>query len=150
MTRRDPLLDQRRQHVDHICRVGADRRALFQEIVRAFGARIERRTRNREHFAPLLIGETRGDERTRTTRRLDHDRPEREPRHDAIAAREIAAARLPSHGHFRNHRAPFDDLFEQRRMFGRIDAIESPGQHRDRAGRKRRAMGARIDAAREA
>jgi hypothetical protein len=60
---------KRRQHVFH---ASANRRPLLQEIVGSLGARIERRAGYGEDLAVLFERESRGDERARAPRGLDH------------------------------------------------------------------------------
>ena len=140
--------DQRLQHARHMVDRGAERRAVADEIVGALGARIERRARNGENLPSLLQGETRGDERARAPRRLDHHHPVGQARDDAVAARKIAPARLPAHGHFRDHRAAIlDDGAQQRLVLRRIDPVVAAGEHRDGPARQRRLVGSGIDAA---
>ena len=91
---------------------------LLDQAVGAFGARIERRTGNGEHFAALFEREARGDQRARALGGLDDDDPERQSGDQAVAAREIAAARLPAERHFGERRAGGQDGVEEFGMLG--------------------------------
>jgi hypothetical protein len=122
----------------------------LSKAVGALGARIERGARHREDFAPLLEGEARGNQRARALCRLDDDDTDREARDQSVAAREIAGARLPAERHLAHRCAVFQDFVEKRGMFGRVDAIVPAGEHGDGAAREARAMGGRIDPARQA
>ena len=50
----DRLAEDRAQHGDDVGGLGHQRRALLEQAVGAFGARIERRARHREHLAALF------------------------------------------------------------------------------------------------
>ena len=139
----------RRKRRQDVVDMGADRRALFQEIVGSFRAGIERRPRRGEHLAVLFEREFGGDERTGAPRRLDHDRPEREAGDDAVAPRKVASARLPFDRHFRHHCAIFDHPLDQGRRFARIGFCVSSGEHPDRAGLEARRVRALVDPARQ-
>jgi hypothetical protein len=129
---------------------GAQGRTVTDEVVRALGARVERRTRNGEHLASLLEGETRRDQRSRAPGRLDDDDAVGQARNDAVTARKVAAARLPPHRHFgQNRPARLDDLAQERLIVGRIDPVLPAGEHGDGARRQRRRMGTGVDPARE-
>ncbi len=86
---------------------------LRKQIVGAAAARVERRARHGEDLAALLERETRGDQRARLRRRLDHDDAERHARDDAVAAREMARLRLGAERQFGDDRAvPRERLVE--------------------------------------
>ena len=74
-------------------------RALLEQVVGAFGARIERGARHREHFAALFEREACGDQRAGAPGGFHHHDADRKPRDEPVAAGEIAGARLPA-----NHR----------------------------------------------
>ncbi len=118
MVRREILIGQ---GVQHILRLGAESRAIAQQIIRAFRARIERRAGNREDFAALLGGKTRSDQRTRTARRLNDYDSAREPGDNAVASRKVAAARLPGKRHFADRGAMLQQALQQSRVIGRIN-----------------------------
>src|SRR6185503_7719918 len=99
-------------------------RAVANEIVSAATARIERRARHREDIAPLLEGETRGNERTRTQRGLNDQHAERAAGDDAIAAREMARLRLGTDRQLGDQRAALGDLLVQPTILFRIDLID--------------------------
>ncbi len=110
------LVEQR----DRILDARANPGAVTQQIVGAFRAGIERRTGNRHHLPALLAREARGDQRARAARRLDDDHAERQARHDPVATRKVAPARLPFERHFRDHRAEFGDARNHADRLGRI------------------------------
>ena len=143
------LAEDRAQHAEHVGGFRHQRRALLEQAVGALRARIERRAGHREHLAALFQRHPRRDQRARAARRLDDDDAERQPRDQPVAAREIAAARLPAERHFADGRAVGQDRRRKLRMLGRIDVIVPAGQHRDGAAREACAMGGGIDAARE-
>ena len=133
------MAEDRAQHGDHVVDLGDEDGALLEEPVGALRARIERRARHREHLAALLQRQPRGDERAGALRRLDHDDAEREPGDQPVAAREIAAARLPAERHFGDRRAGSQERVEQ--------ATHAPadrcGHGRRRAPRRCRWRGSR-------
>ena len=133
----------------HVLDAGADRRALLEEIVRSFRARIERRAGHGEHLPVLLEREPRGDERPRSARRLDHDRGERQAGDDAIATREVAPARLLSDRHFRYDGAELDDALDQRDGLARVRFCVSSRQNPDGSGFEACGVRALVDAARQ-
>ena len=94
--------EDRLEHRDHVGGFGHQRRALLEQPVGAFGARIERRARHREHLAALFAGQARRDQRARAARRFDHHDADRKPGDQPVAARKIVRARLPSERHFGN------------------------------------------------
>jgi hypothetical protein len=114
-----------RENVENVFGPGAERRAVAQEVIGSFRARIERRTRNGEDFAALIRGEGGRDERARAARRLDNHDSARQPRDDAVAAREIPAPRLPFERHFADRRAVLDQALQQTGVIGRIDIAEA-------------------------
>ena len=66
---------------------------------------------------PCSLAKARRDERARTAAGLDHDHAEAQPRHDAVAARELPGARLPAERHLRDQRAAFADAARQTLVF---------------------------------
>ena len=80
------------------------RRALLEQAVGAFGARIERGARHREHFAALFAGQPRGDQRAGAARRLHDHHAEREPGDQPVAARESRARAAPRRAAFPKRR----------------------------------------------
>jgi len=58
-------------------------------------------------------------------------------------------ARFPAERHFGNCGAGGQNVVEELRMLGRIDAILAAGEHRDRSGRETCRVRGRIDAARQ-
>ena len=139
----------RLQHGDDIGGLGHRRRALLDQAVGAFRARIERRARHGKHFAALFERQPRRDQRARAFGRLDDDDAEREPGNQAIAPRKIPRAGLPAERHFGDRDAGRQNLVEQVAVFRRIDSILAAGKHRDRSIAKAGAMRRRIDAARQ-
>ena len=141
--------EDRLQHRDHVGGFGDQRGALLEQAVGAFGARVERGAGHREHFAALLAGKPRGDQRAGAARRLHDHHADREARDQPVAARKVARARLPGERHFRDGGAFGEHRFQQIGVLGRIDALMAAGEHRDGAGREAGAMGGGIDAARQ-
>src|SRR6185437_758002 len=76
----DRPLHDRCDGMDDIRCLRDQRRALLDQFVGPGGARVERRTRHREHLAALFGGNARGDQRARAVRGLDHDDAERDAR----------------------------------------------------------------------
>ena len=111
----DAAAEDRLQHRDHVGGVGDQRRALLEQAVGAFRARIERRAGHREHLAALFAGEPRRDQRAGAARRLDDHDAERQPGDQPVAAGKVARARLPGERHFRQRDALRQDRFEQAR-----------------------------------
>ena len=142
--------EDRLQHRDHVGGLGDQRCTLLEQAVGAFRARIERRARHREHFAALLAGEPRRDQRAGAARRLDDHDADREAGDEPVAAREVARARLPAERHFRHRRALSQHRFQQLLVFGRVNALEPAGEHGNRAAGEARAMRSGVDAARQA
>jgi len=141
--------ENRLQHGDDVGRLGDQRRALLEQSVGAFGARIERGARHGEDFAALLAGQPRGDQRAGAARRLHDHHADRKPRDQPVAARKIARPRLPGERHFRNRGAFSKDCIQKIGVLGRVDAIMAAGQDRDGAGRETGAVCGGIDTARE-
>ena len=141
--------EDRFQHRDHVGGFGDQRRALLEQTVGSFRARIERRAGHRKHFAALFAGKPRGDQRAGAARRFHDHHADRQSRDQPVAARKVARARFPGERHFRNASAFGEDRFQQIAVLGRIDAVMAAGQHRDGAGRKTGAVGGGIDAARQ-
>ena len=139
------------EHIDHMVDAGAQGRAVANEIVGAFRAGIEGRTRNGEDFPALFEGEPGRDQRSRAPRRFHDHNTVGEAGNDPVPPWEVPAARLPAHRHFGDDRAAIlHDGQQQRLVLGRIDAIMPAGQHRDGSGPQRRLVGARVDAPGEA
>ena len=105
---------------------------------------------NGEDFAPLLGGEARGDEAARASRRLDDEHAQRQAGDDAVASREVLAARGEAEGHFADEAAALADLALQVLVLGWIDVVEAAGEHGDGAGVDRRLVRHAVDAARQA
>lgn len=83
-------------------------------------------------------------------RGLYHDHAERGAGDQPVAAGKVAGARLVAERHFGDRRAlVIEDRCEQIAVLGRIDAIMSAGEHRDRAACDAGAMRGLIDAAGE-
>jgi len=139
-----------RQCFDDILRPGAERRAVAQQIVGGFRARIERRARHGKDFAALIGSEFRGDEGAGPARRLDDDDRPAKTRDNPVAARKITPPRLPAERHFADRSALFEELFKQGFMFGWVDIPQTARKDRDRPGLDRRLMRPRVDPAREA
>ena len=138
---------ERRQHVVD---VGADRRALFQEIVGSFGARIERRARARRTPARFCSSANRAvmsdpEPRAASTTIVPSARPE------TMRLRRGKSRPRGSHSiGISDTTAPiFDHALDQRHGLVRIGLCVSSGQHADRAGLEARDMRALIDPARE-
>ncbi len=109
------------------CR-GHELGALLDQMVAAFGPRIERRAGDGKDLAVLLERQPRRDQRARALGRLDHHDPERQTRDQPVAARKILRPRLPAHRHFgEQHAAIVEDRAGQRLC-----------SRRDRSGRGRR------------
>ena len=143
--------EDRINHTNNVCRGGDEGGALFEQVVGARGARIERRARYGEHFAPLFRRHPRRDQRAGTMRGLDDDDADRGTRNQAVATGKIGGARVVIQRHFRHRRArAVDDRVREIRMLGRIDVVVAACQRGDRAGRKAGSMRGLIDATGEA
>ena len=95
--RRGDRLSQDRTHDrDDVGGFRDERRALPEQVVAAFGARIERGARHREHFAALFERKAGGDQRAGAAGRFHHHDADRKPRDQPVAAGEIAGTRLPA------------------------------------------------------
>ena len=144
--------EDRLDHRHHVGGFGDQRRALLEQAVGAFGARIERRARHGEDLAALFAAPCRAvisepERRAASTTTTPSDRPEiSRLRRGKSRARGSQPSGISRHG--RAARAAM--RFEQADMLGRIDAVVAAGEHRDRAGREARAMRGGIDAARQA
>ena len=88
------------QRGDHVGGFGHQRRALLEQAVGAFGARIERRARHGEHLAALFAGEPRGDQRAGAPRRFDDDDADATARRSAGCGAENRARAAPSRAAF--------------------------------------------------
>ena len=93
-------------------------RALLDQAVGAFGARIERRARHGKDFAALFQRESRRDQRARTFGRFDNDQAKGEPRNQPIAARKVSRPRFPSEWHFSQSQPGAQDVIKEIGMFG--------------------------------
>ena len=124
-------------------------RALPEQVVAAFGARIERGAGHREHFAALFEREACGDQRAGAPGRFHHHDADRKPRDEPVAAGKSRARGSQPSG-ISEIRAPSAAMASARLgMLARVDVILAAGEHRDRSGREAPAMGGRVDAARE-
>ena len=124
--------------------------AILDQLVSALGARVERRSRHCKNLAVLFGGETRGDQRARFLRRLDHQNAARHARYDAVAAREMSRLGLGAQGHFRQGRAAINDALIDVGIFLRVDDIRAAGQNRRRAAIDCALVGGPVDAPRHA
>jgi hypothetical protein len=131
------------------CRTEHRRRALLDEPIRAFRPRIERRARNREHFATLFERKPRGDQRARALGRFDDDDPKRHAGDQPVAAREILRAGFPAERHFGRLRSGRQNIIERTEMIGRINAVLASGKDGDRSGSDAGPMRGCVDAARQ-
>ena len=91
--------------VADVCGLGHRRRALFDQAVGSFGARIDRRSRNSKNLAALVERKARGDQRTGALGGLDDDDAERSPEISRLRRGKSLRARLPAERHF-GERAP--------------------------------------------
>lgn len=143
--------DRHRKSLDDIGGPGNKVRALLDEVVATFCARIERGAGDGEDLAVLLESHARRDERAGALGRLDDDDTEREPGHQAVAAWKVPGAGLPAHGHLGDQGATLvQDGFGQRDVLGRIEFVEPAGQHGHGSGAKTGGMRRGVDAARQA
>ena len=141
----------RRDLLDDVARLGDQDGAVLEQLVGAGRARVERRAGNREDQPSHLAGEPGTDQRARAVCRLDDDQPERQAGDQAVAARKIPGARLPSERHFRDHgAAALGDFRGKVDILGRIGAVEPAGQHGDGSGCQAALMRRRVDAAGQA
>ena len=124
---------------DHVGGFRDQRRALLEQAVGAFGARIERRARHREHLAALLEREPRGDQRAGAARRFDHHDADREARRSAGCGAENRGRAAPSRAASRRsaRRRP---RWRRRDRHARADRY---GRGRRRAPRSCRSRGSR-------
>ena len=123
-------------------------RALLDQAVGAFGARIERRARHGKDFAALFQREPRRDQRARMFGSFDNDQAKGEARNQPIAARKVWRPRFPSEWHFSQSQPGGQDVIKEIGMFGGINAILAAGENCDGSGCKAGAMRRGIDAAR--
>jgi hypothetical protein len=93
---RDRLSQDRTHNRDDVGGFRDECRALPEQVVAAFGARIERGAWHREHFAALFERKACGDQRAGASGRLHHHDADRKPRDQPVAAGKIAGARLPA------------------------------------------------------
>jgi len=136
--------------VRYILGLGAECRAVAQEIVGALRPWIERRARHGKDFPSRFDGEFRGDEGARPARRLDDDDRPAKTRDNPVAAGKVASPRFPTERHFADCRALFDDLFKEGFMFGRVNIPQTACKDRDRSTLDRCLMRPCVDPAREA
>ena len=113
-------------------RLGAERRALPDEVIATLGPRIERRARHGEDQPPLLVGEAGGDQRAAVERRLHHQHALRQAGDDAVAAREIVRQWWGAECKFTHDRAAGGNLACQRGIVGRVNAIDAGTDDGDR------------------
>ena len=97
-----------------ILRLGAEGRAVAQEIIGAFRPRIERRARHGKDFPSRFGCEFRGDQRAGPARRLDDDNRPAKARDNPVAAGEVAPPRFPAERHFADRHALFKDWVQAR------------------------------------
>src|SRR5439155_1665716 len=141
--------DDRAQYCDHVSRLGHQRCALFDQIVAAFGARVQRRARDGKYLPALLEPEVRGDERARAPGRLHHDDSGANAGNESIATGKVSRAGLMAEWHFRNKRALRQNRLRELGVFGRIETVMPAGEDGDGARGQTRAMRRRVDAAGE-
>ena len=122
---------------------------MFDQIVAAFGARVQRRARDRKHLPALLEPEARGDERARAPGRLHHDDSGANAGNEPIATGKVSRAGLMAEWHFRNKRALRQNGLRELGVFGRIETVMPAGEDGDGARGQTRAMRGRVDAAGE-
>ena len=106
--------------------------------------------RHRQHLAPLVEGEPRGDETAGFRRRLDHHDAAREAGNQPVAQREMPRHRVKPHRLFGQQYALAADICGERCVFRRVDHIDTARHHRNRAGVKCGQMRRRVDPARKA
>ena len=126
------------------------RRTLADQLVAALRARIERRTGNGHDFTACFRGETRGDQGSGLGRSLDDDRARGQARDDPVAIGEMPRPRLGPRRHFRNDQAALEHRLLPRLVLRRVEDVEAPGDHADRAGFQRPVMSRAVDPARKA
>ena len=138
------------QGVDDVFGLGGHRGPVLEEAVGALGARIERMARHGEHLAPLVGGRTRGDQRSRSPRRLHDQHAQRDsPEMMRLRRGKSWARGTKPGGVLADQAATLADLALQLGMLRRIDVVEAAGEHRDGAVLERRLVGRRVDAAGE-
>ena len=105
-----------------------------------------------EDLATLFAGEPGGDERSRAVGCLDHDRAEREPRHDSVAPGEPACDGSGQRRRLAHDRPAVGDLQGKIGMLRGIDLEHPRAEHGDRAAARLEgtAVSGVVDAAGEA
>ena len=92
----DRLAQDRADDGDHVGSFRDQGRALLEQVVGAFGARIERGAGHGEHFAALFEREARRDQRARSPGGSTTTMPTASPEMSRLRRGEIAGARLPT------------------------------------------------------
>ena len=121
------------RRAEHVFDARAQVRAVAQQVVGSFGARIERRAGRGEDLAPLLGGEAGGDQRAGAARRLDHDRRRARGRRRCGCGAGSRARAAPMPSGISETIAPFSAIARQQRLgLGRIGPGVAAGEHGDR------------------
>src|SRR5581483_3020287 len=123
----------------------------YQLVGAAVGGRVDAAGHG-EDLAVLLEGQAGRDEGAAVDVALDDEDAEAEGAEDAVAAREVLAARLRAEGVVADQAALLHDLLRQLDVLGRVDDVEATGEHGDgaAAGDEGRAVRDGVDAAGEA
>ena len=90
---------------EHVIGILDESRAFADQLIAALRARIERRARNRHHFAPELGGVARSDQRARSGGGFNDDGAVAKAGNDAVAIRKVPRARLRCRRLFRDQQS---------------------------------------------
>ena len=123
-----------RKFRQHVVRGFNQLRAFAQQRVATAGQCGVDRTRDRKDLAPEIGRQSRGDQRATLGRRLNHQNPLGGGGDETISPREVALVRRRTECQFaRDGATALDDRARQSVVSGRVDAVDSGADERDRA-----------------
>ena len=120
-------------------------RKLFVSAARG----VERNSQHGEHLASLLAGEAGRDERAGSLGGRHDKHADADARDQPVAARKILRPRRMAGCSFADEKAALPDRVLEHRVLGRVDHIETAGDHRNGSVVEACGMGGPIEAARQ-
>ena len=137
---------KRGKNFDDVVNTFGQRRPVANQPVGTAVTRVERRARDREHFAALFAGQAGGDQGAGPKAGLDDHDAEREAGYDSVAAGKMATLRFEAE-RCSDTTAPASTIRAYRSASPPDRQIDTVGDHRDGAGLDPAEVSLRVDSA---